>query len=87
MFEVGPIQRWTIARVELVGASRRILVTLEYLVEAALDMVVKLSAEVGTWNGRLIDNLYTLGQWAEFEQGYKFGRKMVERAKLVKLDT
>ena len=47
MFEVGPRQRWTIARVELVGASRRLLVTLEYLVEAALDMVVKLSAEVG----------------------------------------
>ena len=41
MFEVGPRQLWSIARVELVGVSRRFPVILEYLAEAALDIAVK----------------------------------------------
>ena len=49
MFEVGLRRHWSIARVELVGVSRRFSVTLEYLIEAALYMAIKLSAEVETW--------------------------------------
>ena len=49
VFEVGPRRCWSIARVEPGGASRRFPVTLDYLVEAALDMGVKLSAEVEAW--------------------------------------
>jgi hypothetical protein len=58
---VGPRRLWPIARVELGGASRHFPVILEYLVEAALDMAVKLSAEVEAWKSRLIDGLYTSG--------------------------